>query len=232
MFFAKILLYILGYSVDDTLIKRFKSKKGAIAIFPHTSYFEAPIICLAILAYDLQDKTCFACTETYIDSWLTGWWLKYFGGIAVRYGANKKASFTETVIKYLKENPKKTFAISPEGSLEPTEWKTGFYYIAKETDRNVFIFGIDFSSHTIKDYYKNYRVNNDVSKERFLKIVKRGFSNSCITPLYPKKSNPIIRNSLTKYTSILPLSRIFLIFLIFLIKCQPLTYLVKKSQKF
>lgn len=208
---AKTLLYLLGYTVDHSLIEGFSKQR--IGIFPHTSYFEAGIVCLAALAYNLQDKICFACAYQYIDSWITGWWLKYFGGFAVRKG-NKT---TESTIEFLKANPNKTLAISPEGSLNPSEWKKGFFYIAKGTGIPIAIWGIDFSTHTIKAILCDIYISEDDTPENMIPKIQEMFSACGIAPLYPEKSNPKIILPEGTHTSILPLRGKIFFTIIFII---------------
>lgn len=202
--FSKILLDLLGYKVDETLIEGFSKQR--ICIFPHTSYFESMIVILAISAYDLRDNVCFACAHEYIDSWITGWLLKYFGGFAVK----KRNNTTESIISYMKANPNKVLAISPEGSLGPKEWKNGFFYIAQGTCAPIAIWGVDFSTHTIRAIPGDYYISTANIPDEVVPKIKKIFSNSGIAPLYPENSNPKIILPKGTKTSMLPLrGRIF-----------------------
>lgn len=202
--FSKILLDLLGYKVDETLIEGFSKQR--ICIFPHTSYFESMIVILAISAYDLRDNVCFACAHEYIDSWITGWLLKYFGGFAVKKGNNT----TESIISFLKANPNKILAISPEGSLESKEWKNGFFYIAQSTGAPVVVWGVDFSTHIIRAIPGDYYISKRDKPEDVIPKIKKIFSKSGIAPLYPENSNPKIILQKGTQTSMLPLrGRIF-----------------------
>lgn len=196
---ASSLLYMLGYKVDTSLVKVFSSQK--IGIFPHTSRFESGIVCLALLSEGLEKRTCFAVAEEYIDAAHTGWWLKYFGGFAVRKGTGT----TKTVSDYMKANPDKMFAISPEGSLSPKEWKRGFFWVAMATGAPIVIWGVDFTTHTIKAYPGEFYVKDGDSPDTVIPKIQEAFANCGICPLYPEKSNPKILLPDNVKPSMLPL---------------------------
>lgn len=196
---AKALLYLIGYKVDPKMLTIFD--KQVVGIFPHTSFFESGILCLAAIAYGFENRLCFACAEQYIDFWATGWWLKYFGGFAVRKGTG----VTKAISEYLIANPDKFFAISPEGSLSYREWQKGFFYIAQATKAPIIIWGVDFSTHTITVAPGEFYINEGDDPEVVIPKIKEAFANCGIAPLHPECSNPSVKVSHETKTSMIPL---------------------------
>lgn len=196
---ASLLLSLLGYKIDSSFVEAFEKQK--IAIFPHTSLCEVVIVCIALSATGMRKKFCFPVTYLYYDNIFCHFWLKFFGGFAVRNGTKT----TERTIEYLKNNPDKCMAISPEGSISAKEWKKGFFYIAKETGIPIIIAGIDFSTHTIRCIKEEYKITAEDDIKTKIPEIQKAFAESGIAPLYPEASNPRIIVPAGTKTSMLPL---------------------------
>lgn len=186
---SSLILYTLGYNYYG-LNLAFKEQK--VIIMPHTSYFEAFLASLAILASQTRNKISFLVTKTYYDKPLIGWLLRFFGGIRVDYSSNTHV--VDQVVKFLKENPEKSLVLSPEGDLEAKKWRSGFFYIAKNANLPIYVGGIDFSNHDIRCNLFLKFDNYEISYEEALPQIQKIFSNSGIIPLYQHKSNPLINN--------------------------------------
>lgn len=200
-----MLLWLFGYKIDKSVIESLNSQK--VIIFPHTSLFESFIAFLAFSQID-RSNISFLVTSYYYDSKIVGPILRRFGGIRV----GNSGGLVHDTIMYLKENKNKVLLLSPEGSLSSKEWRSGFYYIAKELQVPIVVGGIDFHTHTLKCNLKDTFCNYEKSYEESLNDIKYTFSNSEIYPLYPEKSNPYINGSFNKRVSYLPMSRYILIF--------------------
>lgn len=204
---SRLLLKTFGFTVDPSMIECLKKQR--IGIFPHTSKIEVCILSLVLWSTNNRGKICFAVAHKYMEIPILGHILAYFGGFPVINGTG----VTKSTIKFLKENPDKSLAISPEGSLQPKEWKTGFFYIAKELQIPIVVFGIDFNTHVIKCCLdKEIMIQHtDDPKDKIPEIMEI-FRETEITPLFPLNSYPIIKNSIWKTTSYIPLQgKIFLL---------------------
>jgi 1-acyl-sn-glycerol-3-phosphate acyltransferase len=168
MFFAKICLNLLGYKIDNYTINNIIDGPPKIIIFPHTSKFETIIVCLFGIV--TNDMIKFACSDTFMDVYILGNILEYFGAFKVierrninndnirnilKWVSKPKIQSNESTVlqikKYLDKYPRNSFAISPEGRLKYSEkWHRGFYEIAKITGYPIVIGGIDFINHNIK----------------------------------------------------------------------------------
>jgi lysophospholipid acyltransferase (LPLAT)-like uncharacterized protein len=194
-----LLLNILGFTIDPSFIKAFSKQR--IGIFPHTSLCETGILLLTMWATNSRGKACFAVTRRFMESSITGPFLRYFGGFSVIPGSG----VTKSTIEYLKEHPDVSLAISPEGSLSPREWKTGFFYIARELQIPIVVFGIDFEKHIIRCHLdEEIIIGPEETPELKMDDIKTMFSRSGIVPLFPENSNPRINGSEGKITSYIP----------------------------
>ena len=199
MSLARLFLNVMGFTIDPNFIE--STKKQRIGLFPHTSLIESVILSIALWATDSRGKVCFCVAQTYMDSSITGPILRYFGGFPVITGSG----ITKSTIEYLKSHPDVSFAISPEGSLSPKEWKTGFFYIARELQIPIIILGIDFEKHIIRcRLEEEIIIKPEETPETKLDDIKAMFSRSGIIPLFPENSNPRIDGSDGKITSYIP----------------------------
>lgn len=199
-----MILWLFGYKIDKSVIDALKSQK--IVIFPHTSLFESFIALIAFIQID-RTNISFLVTSYYYDNKIIGPILRKFGGIRV----GNSGGLVNDTINYLKDNKNKVLLLSPEGSLSYKEWKSGFYYIAKELQIPIVVGGIDFYTHTLKcnlnDTFSNYQKPYNESLDE----IKTIFSKSEIYPLYPEKSNPHIKGSFNKRVSYFPLNRYIIV---------------------
>lgn len=199
---GKVVLSILGYKIEPSFSKAFK--KQHIAIFPHTSYMESFIFCMALLATNNHMNISFCVAKEYMDYPILGNCLYYFGG----FPTSKGMGITKSTIDFLLSNPTKSFAISPEGKLKAGEWNTGFFYIAKSTKIPIIIAGVDFNSHIIKcKLDKEIIIDSNDNFESRIEEIKSLFANSGIVPRFPNQSNPQIITNGKVNPSYLPLNR-------------------------
>jgi len=201
--FAQFLLEnVMGYTISPSFSQAFTKQR--IGIYPHTSKFESFIVMLALLATNNQAHICFAVSDYYMNIPILGHLLASFGGIFVKKGH----STTAVITQYLKDHKHKCFAISPEGSLDAKEWKSGFFYIARETGIPIIVWGIDFDKHMVlckleKEIVIQAREEPTPARMR---EIKHMFSQSMICPLYPECSYPEIHFSEVAEPCYLPLN--------------------------
>lgn len=212
----QIILTILGYKIDDSINDALKTQK--VIIFPHTSLFEAAIMLLAVNLINDNHKISFLSSAYFYDTPIIGYFLKKFGAIRVK---GNKNGLVKEVVNFMKENKNNVLLISPEGTLKKSEWKSGFYYIAKELNIPIIVGGIDFATHTFKCNtnveFKDYNLPYDEAINK----IKKMFSESLIYPRHLHKSNPEIFHSHKVKVSYLPISRyIFFLSLLFFKKIR------------
>lgn len=216
-FLSKLFLNFIGYKIDDNFINDIMDGPPKIIIFPHTSKFEAFLGC--VVSGLLNGNIKFACTDKFMDIYILGDILEYFGGFKITdknlnnkdasrgylsYISRKKIYSEESAViqitKFLQNNPRCSFVISPEGKLRYEEkWHRGFYEIAKATGYPIAIGGIDFFNHKIKINDELIYVDDDKFKgddvyKNVLSYTQDRFKKSKIYPRHPKKCYPHIDN--------------------------------------
>ena len=78
--------------------------------------------------------------------------------------------------------------ISPEGKLEASEWRSGYYHLAKELNASIMVAGLDYRKKRLilGKSYSNQEINS-INKDRLEKKLKKEMSK--IIPLHPHKSH-------------------------------------------
>ena len=121
-------------------------KKGIIALAPHTSNFDFILGILYSRAEGI--KSNFLMKKEWFFGPL-GCIMRKLGGIPVY--RSKKMSLTDQLAKVANERESFLLCITPEGTRSRVEeWKRGFYYIALKANLPIWLYGIDYSTKTIK----------------------------------------------------------------------------------
>lgn len=202
-YIAKIILFILGYKIDKKLYDITNEKKGYVWIYPHTSKIEGILLILFNLV--IQDrKILFGIKSSIYDNMFLQPFLKKVGAIRIpMHNETRIKSTVDTISEILnkKENVNNIFCISPEGMMNPNEWRTGFFYIAKNTNRQIIIGGVDYHNHLLTCLDVKYDVSNISKYENFKEFIQDDFSKSKLYPLYPECSYPRIIMDNNYYTT-------------------------------
>ena len=133
---SKFLLYkCMGWKKDV----RFKlPKKAIICLAPHTSNWDFFIGQLYAEAEGLRGN--------FLGP--LGIFFRKLGGIPVY--RDKHTSMTDRLAEMAKEVDKFQLCITPEGTRSlNSNWKMGFYYIAKKANLPIFLYGLDYDRKLI-----------------------------------------------------------------------------------
>ncbi|MBO6880073.1 1-acyl-sn-glycerol-3-phosphate acyltransferase [Winogradskyella sp.] len=134
---------VLGWKVvGNTNFSKDTVKKAVIIAVPHTSWYDFPIALLLRKVVDL--KVNFVGKKE-LFKWPFGYYFKAVGGRALDRtpGQNK----VQTIAQLFKKEEEFRLALAPEGTRKKVEeWKTGFYYIAKEARVPIIMFTLDFKN--------------------------------------------------------------------------------------
>lgn len=139
---AKLVYFkLLGWKVtgnlnfsDDTI------KKAVIIALPHTSWHDFYIALLLRKVTGI--KTNFVAKKE-LFRWPFGYYFRSIGGAALdrTSGQNK----VEAISNLFKNKDEFRLTLAPEGTRKKvTEWRTGFYYIAKAAKVPIIMFTLDF----------------------------------------------------------------------------------------
>ena len=121
-------------------------KKAVVIVMPHTSWhdFYLGLLVRRILGVDIKFV---AKKELFKPPF--GWYFKWMGGTALdrTSGQNK----VEAIAAHFDQIEEFRLAIAPEGTRKKvTDWKTGFYYIAKTADVPIVMIAFDFGRKRVK----------------------------------------------------------------------------------
>jgi 1-acyl-sn-glycerol-3-phosphate acyltransferase len=157
-FFRFILYTILGWKTIGKFPKELK--KYVIIAAPHTHWIDFPVA--------VSVKFAEAASINYIGKASLfkppfGFIFRWLGGSPVdRSKSNNKV---EAIVKVFNNNDTFILALSPEGTRKKvTNWKTGFYYIAKGANVPIVMATLNFKHKEVKisePYYLTDSMEND-----------------------------------------------------------------------
>ncbi|WP_346882454.1 1-acyl-sn-glycerol-3-phosphate acyltransferase [uncultured Algibacter sp.] len=141
---AKLIYFkILGWKVvGNTNFSQDTIKKAVIIAVPHTSWHDFHIGVLLRKVSDL--KTNFVGKKE-LFIFPIGWFFRLMGGAPLNRDANENK--VEAIAKLFEQNDEYRITFAPEGTRKKvTEWRTGFYYIAKLAKVPIIMFTLDFEN--------------------------------------------------------------------------------------
>jgi 1-acyl-sn-glycerol-3-phosphate acyltransferase len=144
--------------------------KFIIAIAPHTSYFDWPILMLAM--YSIPMKASWMGKHT-IFRFPFGSLLERLGGIPIDRRAHH--GIVETMVHEFETRDALVLGITPEGTRKKVErWKTGFYHMASKAGVPIVLLYLDYPSRTV-GFGPALTPSGDLGLD--LQAMKRFFSN-------------------------------------------------------
>ncbi|MBK5209842.1 MAG: 1-acyl-sn-glycerol-3-phosphate acyltransferase [Flavobacteriaceae bacterium] len=157
--FARFILYtVLGWKVVGSFPRN--SKKYVIIAAPHTHWFDFPLgIAIkwaeGLPANYIGKASLFKPPFGFIFRWL--------GGTPI--DRSKSSNKVEAIVNIYNSRENFILVLSPEGTREKvTDWKTGFYYIAKGANVPIVMIAFDFKNKEVKvaePYYLTDNMEND-----------------------------------------------------------------------
>jgi len=145
-------------------------KKAVIIAVPHTSWHDFYVGVL--LRKTIGLKTNFiAKKELFIGP--IGWYLKAIGGEPIDRKSNENT--VESVTTLFNSRDEFRMTLAPEGTRKKvTEWKTGFYHIAKKANVPIIMFSLDFGKKENKISEPFYPTNDKDADFKFMKSFYEG----------------------------------------------------------
>jgi 1-acyl-sn-glycerol-3-phosphate acyltransferase len=117
-----------------------------------------------------------------------GWFLYQIGGIPSTNIARKNGGNLVKIVDILKSSKSSQLLISPKGSIMKSEWKTGYFYIAKSLHAPLIAIGVDYDDKKINiGSLIDYQLDENEIKHKLYKDL------SNIVPLYPEREMMKIR---------------------------------------
>ncbi len=149
-----ILFKIWGFKKEGNFPKDLK--KYVIIAAPHTHWLDFPL--------GVMIKYATGIPANYIGKASLfkppfGWIFKSLGGAPV--DRSKSSNRVEAIANIFKERDQFILGLSPEGTRQKvTEWKTGFYYIAKEAGVPIVMVTMNFGDKEFKISEPYYLTDN------------------------------------------------------------------------
>ncbi|MEO8935118.1 MAG: 1-acyl-sn-glycerol-3-phosphate acyltransferase [Xanthomarina sp.] len=142
--FAKFIYFkVLGWKlIGNTNMSKDTVKKAVLIALPHTSWHDFYIGLLLRATVGIK-ANFIAKKELFV--WPLGIYFRAIGGRAIDRtpGQNK----VEAIAKLFEINEEFRLNIAPEGTRKKvSEWRTGFYYIAKAANVPIIMFTLDFKN--------------------------------------------------------------------------------------
>lgn len=145
---ARIIMRILGWRVDGTLPDL---PKFVLVGAPHTSNWDF-VLFLGII-FSLRANVRFM-GKAELFRFPIGWFFRYCGGVPV--DRKKSTGLVEQMVEACNKTDEFKLTIAPEGTRHyVSDWKRGFYHIAK-------IAGIPIVMVQVDGRYKTVRILKDI----------------------------------------------------------------------
>ncbi len=121
--------------------------KCVVAVVPHTHWLD---LFLGILLRNVWGKSIgFIGKQSLFDTPVIGWLLKKAGGMPVV--REKKQDTVSAIASIFEKTDVFRLSLSPEGTRKKvTEWKTGFYFIAKQANIPIVLVAFDYGKKRVK----------------------------------------------------------------------------------
>jgi hypothetical protein len=202
--------------LSNSVLNRLHTVDRAVVIFPHTSSWDI----ITLLSYitelgKINDHLYVVIRRSILKT--------YFGKLVFNRYLNplpvdsdedrvKTGGFIETTVNKLKNKRKYLIFMSPEGSREYNDWKSGYFVLAQQLQVPIVIFGFDFEKHEMKtpllvdpdwssfdsnnygtielnygnEYIESISIESKDLKQTVERKLQKGMST--IAPLYPRET--------------------------------------------
>jgi 1-acyl-sn-glycerol-3-phosphate acyltransferase len=141
-YLARFIMWLIGWHVDGKLPDL---PKFVLIGAPHTSNWDF-VLFLGLIFYLRANVRFMGKAELF--RWPVGWFFRYCGGIPV--DRKKSTGLVDQMVKACNESEKFILTIAPEGTRHHvTEWKRGFYHIAKSAGIPIVMAKVDGKHKTV-----------------------------------------------------------------------------------
>lgn len=145
-------------------------QKFVIMVVPHTSNWDF-IVAIGTRTYLRQPIHFVGKKELFTP--LTSWFFRQLGGMPLN--RKKNENVVDAVARMFEKETCFRMAIAPEGTRKKvTQWKTGFYYIAKKADVPILPIAFDWKNR-VMEFHPLFTPSDDIEKDfKYLQSLFRG----------------------------------------------------------
>jgi 1-acyl-sn-glycerol-3-phosphate acyltransferase len=145
---ATAVLWLTGWQlIDETLVRKFTQHPKKIIVFPHTTYWDFPILATYALTqwsrYH-QEKVYVVMRQDLVNGYF-GWFFRAFNCL----GATRGQNFVAHTREIFQDVQNYSILIAPEGTTRRAEWKSGYYYLSQVLACPIQVMGLDYHRHKI-----------------------------------------------------------------------------------
>lgn len=195
-YISRTTLMIMGWSpLNQNYISIMNNNHKMVFVFSHSSYFDFCIMVLYKLAYPQYLSNMKTLINAYYFN-IMNKFLLYVGGIPANNNVNNISNILNQQDQFL-------FLISPKGSILKKDWKTGYYYVAKQCQCPIIAGGLDYEK---KEVHLGKLINNQLDEPIVKNLLYKDLSQ--IVPLHPEQENMMIRKHNTKDVSVISKMRL------------------------
>jgi 1-acyl-sn-glycerol-3-phosphate acyltransferase len=142
-YLARIIMWLAGWRIDGKLPNL---PKFVLIGAPHTSNWDF-VLFLGVI-FSLRANVRFM-GKAELFRFPVGWFFRYCGGVPV--DRKKSTGLVEQMVKACNESETFILVIAPEGTRhQVTDWKRGFYHIAKNAEIPIVMAIVDGKHKTVR----------------------------------------------------------------------------------
>lgn len=133
-----------------------KLKKYVVIVVPHTSWVD---FIIGLLVRSISKEKINYIGKKSLFKPPFGWFFRWMGGAPI--DRSKNHNKVEAIKAIFEEREEFRLALAPEGTRKKvSQWKTGFYYIAKTADVPIVLVAFDFGKKEVKISAPEYTSEN------------------------------------------------------------------------
>ncbi len=180
----KLLLKVMGWRpLSSDQLNLMTQHQYTVCVFSHTSFYDFLLMVLYYMSHDeLKNLKTLISPHYYYEPF------KYIGGIKAASIYSKNAGQLTHIVDQIKSCLTAQFLISPKGSILKKEWRTGYYYIAKQLNAPICCLGMDYEQ---KEVRIGQFIDNNLEEKEIRQLLYKDLSQ--IVPLYPEREVVNIR---------------------------------------
>ena len=217
----KNILELLGWDTEMCMTdKEIEKIKPCVACLSHTSKWELFIFSLYKFHYKFKRGVLVMAPQYHA---MLGKFAQYIDCIPSTRLEDTGQGFVKNTAKFMRDNADKYdwIIIAPEGSLKAKEWRSGYYWLAKELGWDIRVTGLDFEK---LNTWISKPISSKHNIKKVEKFLKKQMSN--IVPLNIEGQIVRVRNHTESrlldghnitYVTLLLIS--FSLFIVYIIRC-------------